>query len=72
MATPPVFLSGESHGQGSLVGYGSWGHKESDTTETHSSLRDLTRGQRERLGKEALWKEGCEKGKEKSQESPFL
>ena len=23
----------ESHGQGSLVGYGPWSHKESDTTE---------------------------------------
>ena len=32
--TLPVFLSGESHGQGSLVGYGSQGHKELDTTET--------------------------------------
>ena len=29
----PVFLSGESHGQRSLVGYSPWGHKESDTTE---------------------------------------
>ena len=29
----PVFLPGESHGLGSLVGYGSWGHKESDTVE---------------------------------------
>ena len=29
----PVFLPGESHGQRSLVGYSSWGHKESDTTE---------------------------------------
>ena len=28
----PVFLPGESHGQRSLVGYGSWGHKELDTT----------------------------------------
>ena len=27
----PVFLSGESHGQRSLVGYGPWGRKESDT-----------------------------------------
>ena len=26
-----VFFSGESHGQRSLVGYGSWGYKESDT-----------------------------------------
>ena len=29
----PVFLPGESHGQRSLVGYSSWGHKESDMTE---------------------------------------
>ena len=29
----PVLLSGESHGQRSLVGYCSWGHKESDMTE---------------------------------------
>ena len=27
----PVFLLGESHGWRSLVGYSSWGHKESDT-----------------------------------------
>ena len=29
----PVFLPGKSHGQRSLVGYGPWGHKKSDTTE---------------------------------------
>ena len=29
----PVFLPGESHGQGSLAGCGPWGHRESDTTE---------------------------------------
>ena len=29
----PGFLPGESNGQGSLVGYSPWGHKESDTTE---------------------------------------
>ena len=29
----PVFLPGESQGQGSLVGCGLWGHTESDTTE---------------------------------------
>ena len=29
----PLFLSGESPGQWSLVGYNPWGHKESDTTE---------------------------------------
>ena len=31
MAT--VFLSGESHGQRSLVGHGPWDHRESDTNE---------------------------------------
>ena len=29
----PVFLPGESQGQGSLVGFRLWGHTESDTTE---------------------------------------
>ena len=33
MATTPVFLPRESHGQKSLMGYSPWGHKESDTTE---------------------------------------
>ena len=36
----PVFLPGESHGQGKLVGYSSWGSKELDMTEhTHTFLR---------------------------------
>ena len=36
----PVFLSGESHGQRSLVGYSPWGCKELDTTErlTHIAV----------------------------------
>ena len=29
----PVFMPGESHGQSNLIGYCSWGHKESDMTE---------------------------------------
>ena len=29
----PVFLPGESHKQGSLMGYSPWGREESDTTE---------------------------------------
>ena len=33
MSTTLVFLSGESHGQGSLVGYSLWNHKESDMIE---------------------------------------
>ena len=32
MATTPVFLPGEFHGQRSLAGYGPWGRQESDTT----------------------------------------
>ena len=33
MATTPVFLPGESHGQRSLAGYSPWGGKEMDMTE---------------------------------------
>ena len=33
----PVSLSGEAHGQKSLVGFSLWGHKESDTTEQLST-----------------------------------
>ena len=35
----PVFLLGEFHGQGSLVGYNPWSYKESDTIEqlTHTN-----------------------------------
>ena len=40
----PVFLPGEFHGQRSLVGYSSSGHKELDTTE------QLTHTHRERPG----------------------
>ena len=33
----PVSLPGESHGQRSLAGYSSWGHKDSDRlTHTHA------------------------------------
>ena len=32
MATTPVFLPEELHGQRSLVGYSPWGHKESGMT----------------------------------------
>ena len=34
----PVFLSGESHGQRSLVGHSPWGRKELDTTERLNQL----------------------------------
>ena len=33
MATTPVFLPGEFHGQKNLAGYSPWGCKESDMTE---------------------------------------
>ena len=32
MATPPVFLPGESHGQRSLAGYSPYGHTEWEIT----------------------------------------
>ena len=40
----PVFLSGESHGQGSLVGYSPWGCKELDMTEVtqHGHTHTIT------------------------------
>ena len=40
MATTPVFLSGESHGQRSLRGFSPWNCQESDRTEwlTHLTL----------------------------------
>ena len=40
MATTPVFLPGESQGQRSPAGCGSWGHKESDMIE-HATLTTL-------------------------------
>ena len=36
----PVFLPGKSHGQRSLVGYSSWGRKESDKTEVTKQQTD--------------------------------
>ena len=42
MATTPVFLPGEFHGQRSLVGNSPWGRKESDTTEQLWSTQHST------------------------------
>ena len=43
MQPTPVFLPGKSHGQRSLVGYGSWSHKELNmreaTDHTHDAIR---------------------------------
>ena len=33
MQPTPLLLPGESHGQRSLAGYSTWGHKKSDMTE---------------------------------------
>ena len=50
MATTPVFLPGESHGQRGLVGYSLWGCKELDTierqthTHTHTHLSRCSKG----------------------------
>ena len=41
----PAFLPGESPGQRSLVGYSSWGHKESDISDwAHTCTHTHTRG----------------------------
>ena len=57
LATVPVFLPGEFHGESSLAGYSPWGHKESDTTE-RLSAHTLSHIQRNRkistLGLEEL------------------
>ena len=37
----PVSLPGESHGRRSLVGYSSWGHRESDTTERPTHMQPV-------------------------------
>ena len=38
----PVFLPGKFHGERSLVGYSSWGHKESDTIEMLHMYEEIT------------------------------
>ena len=45
MATIPVFLPGESHGQRRMAGYSPWGCKESDSSEsthTHTHIHTDT------------------------------
>ena len=41
MATTPIFLLGESHGERSLVGYSPKGRKELDTAEVTMHIRYL-------------------------------
>ena len=66
--TTPVFLPGEFNGQGSPVGYSSWGHKELDTTErlTHAYTHDkpiantvLSGGKLKALPIRAETRQGC-------------
>ena len=46
----PVFLPGqEFHGQRTLAGYSSWGHKESDTTEQLTYTNNMFRRCRQYL-----------------------
>ena len=42
---PPVFLPGKSHAQRSLVGYGPWGHRESERTQQLNSNNKVDKGQ---------------------------
>ena len=51
----PVFLPGELHAQRSLLGYSSWNHKESDTTEIQIALFAFPRGS---VGKESACNAG--------------
>ena len=44
----PVFLPGKSYGQRNLVGYSSWSHKESDTTEHTHQIKSKKEIQEER------------------------
>jgi len=47
MTNHSVFLPGKFHGQWNLVGYGPWGHKESDMTEhTHTHTHTHTHKER--------------------------
>ena len=52
MATTPVFLPGESHGQRRLVGYSPQGHKQSDRTEAtqHARMQEASAWSREQSG----------------------
>ena len=55
----PEFLPGEFHGQRSLVGYSSWGHKESDMTEQltlsiHTHKKEYYSASRKKEGNSAI------------------
>ena len=52
----PVFLPGESHGEGSLEGYSPWGRKKSDATAHASSWSPVPRPQKQSRKQHRLWK----------------
>ena len=51
----PVFLSGESHGQRSLVDFSPWDHKEADTTEQLSAHTHNTTDREKKILKLFSW-----------------
>ena len=57
----PVFLTGESHGQKSLVGYSPRGHKDTDTTEVtkHARIHGYVRGPTPKLKEYLLNEKSC-------------
>ena len=57
----PVFLPGESQGQGSLVGCCLWGRAELDTTE---ATQQQQQQQREAWVRSLGWEDPLEKGKD--------
>ena len=54
----PVFLPGESQGQGSLVGCRLWGHIESDTTEATYQQQQQQHALHTHSRAFSLWKRG--------------
>ena len=64
----PVFLLGKSHGQKSLVGYSSWGHKESDTIEWLNNTETPWNKPNSKLKQREEGEEGEERGEGKERE----
>ena len=58
----PVLLPGKFHGQRSLEGYSSWGHKESDTTERLSMYLEMKREREGRRGRKGTKNKGGKEG----------
>ena len=60
-----MFLSGEFHGQKSLVGYSPWGHKELDTTKQLTLLAKTVKNlpaMRETWVRSLGWEDSLEEG----------